>query len=82
MENIAQINKAALKVLKENRVAVFIVAYNASKHIEKVSSIFSLLSLNPFRSSTCKVLTGSLPAIFSPVFTPDKGSLSRGQLPA
>ena len=36
MENNAQINKAALKVLKENRVAVFIVAYNASKHIEKV----------------------------------------------
>lgn len=31
-----QINEAALKVLKENRVAIFIVAYNATKHIEKV----------------------------------------------
>jgi glycosyltransferase involved in cell wall biosynthesis len=30
------IEKAALKVLQTNRVAVFIVAYNASKHIEKV----------------------------------------------
>lgn len=31
-----QIEEVALKVLKENRVAVFIVAYNASKHIENV----------------------------------------------
>jgi glycosyltransferase involved in cell wall biosynthesis len=36
MENSVQIQEAALKILKENRVAVFIVAYNASKHIEKV----------------------------------------------
>jgi glycosyltransferase involved in cell wall biosynthesis len=32
----SQVDKAALEVLKENRVAVFIVAYNASKHIESV----------------------------------------------
>lgn len=36
MKNNIQINQTALKVLKENRVAVFIVAYNASRHIEKV----------------------------------------------
>lgn len=30
------IEKVALSVLQKNRVAVFIVAYNASKHIEKV----------------------------------------------
>lgn len=31
-----QIHEASLKVLETNRVAVFIVAYNASKHIENV----------------------------------------------
>lgn len=36
MENSVKINEAALSVLKTNRVAVFIVAYNASNHIEKV----------------------------------------------
>jgi len=36
MKDNAFINDAALRVLKQNRVAIFIVAYNASKHIERV----------------------------------------------
>jgi glycosyltransferase involved in cell wall biosynthesis len=36
MDMYSEIDKAALEVLQKNRVAIFIVAYNASKHIESV----------------------------------------------
>lgn len=36
MNTHSQVDKVAQEVLKKNRVAVFIVAYNASKHIESV----------------------------------------------
>jgi glycosyltransferase involved in cell wall biosynthesis len=36
MNTHSEVDKVALEVLQKNRVAVFIVAYNASKHIESV----------------------------------------------